>query len=93
MVIPIDCICVTYQGNGKNHKIRREEKPKKMKIFCDFPWISNFPDGPYNPEEEGVLPTVIVSLGKGAPISNSLEELGRQGLNGVIFIPVKKPTM
>ena len=54
-----------------------------MNIFCDFPWISNFPDGPYNPEEEGVLPTVIVSLGKGAPISNSLDELGRRGLNGV----------
>ena len=56
-----------------------------MIIFRDFPWLSEFPDGPYNPEEEGVLPTVIVSLGKGAPISNSLDELGRRGLNGVIF--------
>ena len=54
-----------------------------MIIFRDFPWLSEFPDGPYNPEEEGVLPTVIVSLGKGAPISNSLDELGRRGLNGV----------
>ena len=39
----------------------------------------DFPEGPYDPDREGVLPTVIVSLGKGAPISDSIEELRRRG--------------